>query len=48
LVLHGDAKTIAAGLRAHTEAGANHVCIQVLGEELSTTHRALAEALELG
>jgi probable F420-dependent oxidoreductase len=48
LVLHGDAKTVAAGLRAHTEAGANHVCIQVLGDELSAGHRALAEALELG
>jgi probable F420-dependent oxidoreductase len=47
LALHGDAKTIAAGLRAHTEAGANHVCVQVLGDELSAGHRALAEALEL-
>ncbi|HEY2831366.1 MAG TPA: LLM class F420-dependent oxidoreductase [Sporichthyaceae bacterium] len=47
LALHGDAKTVAAGLRAHTEAGANHVSIQVLGDELSAGHRALAEALEL-
>jgi len=47
LVLHGTADAVAPGLRAHLQAGANHVCIQVLGDELSDTHRALAEALEL-
>jgi len=47
LVLHGTAETIAAGLRAHLEAGADHVSIQVLGNELSDGHRALAEVLEL-
>ena len=35
------------GLRAHLEAGADHVSIQVLGNEISDGHRALAEALEL-
>lgn len=45
LVLHGDAKTVADGLRAHHDAGADHVCIQVLGDELSDGHRALAEQL---
>jgi probable F420-dependent oxidoreductase len=48
LVLHGDAGTVAQGLRAHLEAGADHVCIQVLGDDLVGGHRALAEALALG
>jgi probable F420-dependent oxidoreductase len=48
LVLYGTADTIAAGLRAHRDAGADHVCIQVLGEDLSAAHRALADALDLG
>ena len=30
LVLHGSVTTIAAGLRAHFDAGADHVAIQVL------------------
>jgi probable F420-dependent oxidoreductase len=45
LVLHGDAATIAAGLRAHLEAGADHISIQVLGDDLPAAHQALAEAL---
>ena len=45
VVLHGETKTIAEGLRAHLDAGANHVCIQALGGDLSADHAALAEAL---
>jgi alkanesulfonate monooxygenase SsuD/methylene tetrahydromethanopterin reductase-like flavin-dependent oxidoreductase (luciferase family) len=32
-VLWGDAETIARGLRAHFDAGANHVCIQPVHAE---------------
>ena len=28
----GDADTIAAAVRAHHDAGADHVCVQVVGE----------------
>lgn len=45
LVLHGDTKTVADGLRAHLDAGADHVCIQVLGDGIASGHRALAEEL---
>lgn len=45
LALHGDAGTVARGLRAHLEAGADHVCIQVIGEDLAGGYQALAEAL---
>lgn len=44
-VLHGEVKTIVDGLRAHLDAGADHVCIQALGDDLSGSHRTLAEAL---
>jgi probable F420-dependent oxidoreductase len=30
LVVHGDAATVAGGLRAHLDAGADHVCLQPL------------------
>jgi alkanesulfonate monooxygenase SsuD/methylene tetrahydromethanopterin reductase-like flavin-dependent oxidoreductase (luciferase family) len=33
MVLRGDAETIAPGLRAHFDAGANQVCIQPLHAE---------------
>jgi probable F420-dependent oxidoreductase len=33
MVLHGDADTIARGLRAHFDAGADHVCIQPVHAE---------------
>jgi probable F420-dependent oxidoreductase len=45
LVLHGDAETVARGLRAHLEAGADHISVQVLGRDLGPAHEALAEAL---
>jgi len=48
LVLHGDAETVAAGLRAHLDAGANQVAIQLLtapGADPVPGFTALAEAL---
>jgi hypothetical protein len=30
LAIHGDADAVAAGLTAHLDAGADHVCAQVL------------------
>jgi probable F420-dependent oxidoreductase len=49
LVAHGDAATVAARLAAHLDAGADHVCAQVLppdGDPLPAL-RALSEALRL-
>lgn len=34
LVAHGDPETVAAGVTAHLDAGADHVLVQVLGDEL--------------
>ncbi|MEV4600544.1 LLM class F420-dependent oxidoreductase [Amycolatopsis sp. NPDC049253] len=45
LALHGDAPTIAAGVRAHLDAGADHVNIQVLNEDPFPAYRALAAEL---
>ena len=45
LVLHGDAETIARGVTAHLEAGADHVNIQVLNDDPWPAYRALAEIL---
>ncbi|WP_344863686.1 LLM class F420-dependent oxidoreductase [Amycolatopsis ultiminotia] len=45
LALHGDAKTVAAGVRAHLEAGADHVAVQALGEDPFPAYRALAAEL---
>ncbi|QJY48597.1 LLM class F420-dependent oxidoreductase [Pseudonocardia broussonetiae] len=50
LVAHGDAGAVAARLAEHVDAGADHVCAQVLTEgfaEPLPPMRALAEALEL-
>ena len=33
LVAHGDAATVARGVNAHLDAGADHVLVQVLGDE---------------
>ena len=49
LAVHGDAATLAAGLTAHLDAGADHVCAQVLTEAGGDPLRALeAVAQELG
>ncbi|KAA9161051.1 LLM class F420-dependent oxidoreductase [Amycolatopsis acidicola] len=45
LVLHGTAAEIAAGITAHLDAGADQVCIQVLGEDPLPGYRAVAEVL---
>jgi probable F420-dependent oxidoreductase len=39
MVLHGDAETIARGLRAHFDAGADQVCMQPVHAEGDTTAR---------
>ncbi len=45
LAVHGDAETVAAGIRAHLDAGADHVAIQVLGADPASGYRALADVL---
>jgi probable F420-dependent oxidoreductase len=45
LVLHGTSAAIAQGLREHFTAGADHVGIHVLGQDVSAGYRALAEVL---
>ncbi|HYZ57928.1 MAG TPA: LLM class F420-dependent oxidoreductase [Streptosporangiaceae bacterium] len=45
LVLHGDAETVAQGVTAHLDAGADHVAVQVLNEDPVPGYRALAEVL---
>jgi probable F420-dependent oxidoreductase len=36
LVVHGDEAAVVARINDHREAGADHVCLQVLGEELTS------------
>jgi probable F420-dependent oxidoreductase len=45
LVLHGDAEVVAEGLRAHIEAGADHVGIQVLNDDPVPAYEALAAVM---
>jgi probable F420-dependent oxidoreductase len=45
LVLHGTTDEVVSGLRAHLEAGADHVGIQVLDEDPIASYEALAGAL---
>jgi probable F420-dependent oxidoreductase len=45
LVVHGDAGTVARGLTAHLDAGADHVAVQVLNEDPVPGYRALAQVL---
>ncbi|HKN96721.1 MAG TPA: LLM class F420-dependent oxidoreductase [Pseudonocardiaceae bacterium] len=45
LAIHGDGEALAAGVTAHLDAGADHVCIQALGPEPLPAYRAVAEVL---
>jgi probable F420-dependent oxidoreductase len=45
LVLHGSSEDIAAGLTAHLDAGADHVAIQVLGDDPLDGYRQLSGVL---
>lgn len=45
LVLTGNAEAVASGLRAHIDAGADHVAIQELGPDPVAAYRALAGTL---
>ncbi|EME56837.1 hypothetical protein H074_23249 [Amycolatopsis decaplanina DSM 44594] len=45
LAVHGDAETVARGVTAHIEAGADHVNIQVLNQDPLPVYRALAAVL---
>lgn len=45
LAVHGDAETIARGVTAHLDAGADHVAVQVLGDDPVPGYRALARVL---
>jgi probable F420-dependent oxidoreductase len=50
LAVHGDAATVAAGLTAHVDAGADHVCAQVLtapGVDVVPVLEAVAAELRL-
>jgi probable F420-dependent oxidoreductase len=45
LILYGEVPKVAEGIKAHLEAGADHVCIQVLGGDPIEGQRRLAEVL---
>ncbi|NYI88697.1 putative F420-dependent oxidoreductase [Amycolatopsis endophytica] len=45
LALHGDIESIARGIQAHLDAGADHVCVQVLGDDPLPGYRAVSKAL---
>lgn len=45
LVLHGNEERITAGVQAHLEAGADHVCIQPIGADLQGQITRLAAGL---
>jgi probable F420-dependent oxidoreductase len=45
LFLHGTPEQIAAGLRTHLDAGADHVGVHVVGDDTMAGYRTLAEVL---
>lgn len=45
LVLHGTPDDVAAGLVAHLDAGADHVAIQILGDDPLESYRELSQVL---
>lgn len=45
LVAHGDPPAVARGVSGHLDAGADHVCIQVLGDDPLAGYRRLAAEL---
>jgi hypothetical protein len=49
IVVHGDAAALATAVRAHLDAGADHVCVQVqpASGDVAADLRALAAALGL-
>jgi probable F420-dependent oxidoreductase len=49
IVVHGDARALAAAVRAHLDAGADHVCVQVqpARSDIVPALRAIAAELEL-
>jgi probable F420-dependent oxidoreductase len=45
VVPHGSPEAVAEALRAHLDAGANHVCLQAVGGDPTRDYRALARVL---
>ena len=45
--MHGDADTLARGVTAHLDAGADHVAVQVLASDPLPALRGLAGSLRL-
>jgi probable F420-dependent oxidoreductase len=45
VIPHGEPETVAEALRAHLDAGANHVCVQPVGGDQRRDYKALAEVL---
>lgn len=45
LAVHGDGDTVAAGVRAHLDVGADHVAVQALGEDPWPALEAVAQRL---
>lgn len=48
LAVHGDVEAVANGLRAHLDAGADHVCLQALPDDADPRAAYRAIAAEMG